>query len=439
VRDLILFAVVIAMVPLAASLPYVGVLLWSWFSFMNPHREVYGAAHNFAFNFWIALITLIAWLVSRERKAIFADRTILAMLLFVAWTGLTTATAFDPSWSYPYWEQNAKTFVLAFVVFSLINSKTRIQGLIWVIAVSLGYYAAKGAGFILATGGSFRVFGPEDSMISDNNSLALALVITLPLLNYLRISSSRKIVSSLVALVMAMSVVTIIGTYSRGGFIGLLVVGVLLWMKSRNKVFLFLCGFVLVLSVPFIVPQQWYERMGTIGGYTQDDSFEGRLDSWRVSTNVVIERPLTGGGFGMNLIDKVFAKYNDRSASKDGTAAHSIYFQVLGEHGFVGLALYAAIILMGWLNLTELVRAARQHRNEELLWMTDLASMMQVSVLGFLVVGSLLSMAYYDVLIVVIALTGSLRRLLREVTQSATTDVVPSWRRPLAASMRNEG
>lgn len=433
-RQIVLFLVVIALVPAAIAMPYVGVFLWSWLSFMNPHREVFGAAYDFPFVYWVAIPTLIAWFASRESKAVFRDATAMFMLVFLLWTCVTTAAAFNRDWSFPFWERNAKSFVLVFVILGMINSKSRIQGMIWLIAVSLGYYAVKGAGFLLLTGGHFRVFGPDQSMIADNNSLSLALVMLLPLLNYLRLSSKRGFVSLTVAIVMVTCVITILGTYSRGGLFGLAVVSIGMWVTSRHKTVLTIGAVAFLILLPTVIPAQWYQRMATIEGYAQDQSFEGRVQAWVVSTNIALERPLTGGGFGATQIDTVFAQYNTRGAIREGTAAHSVYFEVLGDHGFVGLALYLIMVAAGWLNLRQLIRLAKTRDN--LHWAADLGAMMQVSFLGFLVAGSLLSMAYYDVFLTLLALSACLRLLVVSVVVPTAQASSERWRRAPQAAAR---
>jgi len=433
VRQMLLFLVVTALVPVAIALPYVGVFLWSWLSFMNPHREVFGAAYGFPFVYWVAIPTLIAWLASREPKSVLREPVGILMLLFLIWTCVTTVAALNRDWSFPYWERNAKSFVLIFAILGMVNSKTRIQGLVWIIAVSLGYYAVKGAGFILLTGGHFRVFGPDQSMISDNNSLSLALVMLLPLLNYLRLSSKRTIVSITVAVVMVLCVVTILGTYSRGGLFGLVVVSIGMWLRSRHKTVLTLGAAAFLILLPAVIPAQWYQRMATIQGYAEDQSFEGRVQAWVVSFNIAAERPLTGGGFGATQLDSVFSQYNTRGLIRDGTAAHSVYFEVLGDHGFVGLALYLLMVAAGWLNLRYLIRLSKAR--EDLHWAADLGAMIQVSFIGFLVVGSLLSMAYYDVFLALVALSACLRVLVEAEAAPGAQPSSVHWRRtPRAAA-----
>ena len=431
-RDLLLFAFLIGLAPLMIAMPHIGVLAWSWLSFMNPHRETFGFAFDFHVVIWVAIGTIVAWAVANRPRLALSERTAVLMTLFFVWTAVTTAFAIDPAWSFPFFTQNVKTLILAVVVLSLLTTKTRIQAFIWVIAISLGYFAVKGSGFTLLTGGQYRVLGPDDTMIGDNNHLGAALVMSLPLLNHLRITSRRPSVGLLVSAVMVATVIATIGTYSRGGLFGLIIVALIMWLRSRHK-FLLTVGFVaVVLAVPAIVPAQWFERMQSIGEYAEDDSFQGRQQAWSVTTKLALERPLVGGGFNATQIDSVFAKYNLVGPIRAGRAAHSIYFQVLGDHGFVGFGLYLAMIALAFFNIGDTIRLSR--RRGDLLWLRDLAGMTQVSLIGMLAAGALLSMAYYDVFLVLVALTGRMRMLAMSPDAGEQEARTAGWQREVKSS-----
>ena len=79
--------------------------------------------------------------------------------------------------------------LMTFISMILINSRERVHALVWIIVASLGFYGAKGGVFTLLGGGEQRVWGPANSFIADNNALALALIMTLPLMRYLQLQS----------------------------------------------------------------------------------------------------------------------------------------------------------------------------------------------------------------------------------------------------------
>jgi probable O-glycosylation ligase (exosortase A-associated) len=153
-----------------------------------------------------------------------------------------------------------------------------------------------------------------------------------------------------------------------------------------------------------------------------------RLNAWQTAFNVAKDRPL-GGGFELGT-PSVFARYAPNPSVP--CAAHSIYFQVLGEHGFPGLGLFLLLWLLVWLDTSWIIRRSRART--ELGWASDLARMIQVSLVGFFVGGAFLSLAYYDVpynLLVAVVLTRllvekELTRLEQEQSGLALTSPATS-------------
>ena len=101
---------------------------------------------------------------------------------------------------------------------------------------------------------------------------------------------------------------------------------------------------------------------------------------------------MIGGGFSAVNLDEVAQAFQSPGSLKAGKAAHSIYFEVLGDHGFVGLALYLLILAAAWFNTFTVLRLTRGR--PDLDWANRLARTLQVSMIGFLIGGAALSMAY---------------------------------------------
>ncbi len=429
-RDLILLAVLLGIVPLILRAPIVGLVAWLWISMMNPQREVYGFLGGFALNFPIAALTGLAWMISKERKSIPLNPFTVFLVLFALWAGLATYLALDRTFSLALLDRTLKTIVLVLAVVALANTKARIQAVIWICVVSLGYYAVKGGGFVLLTGGGQRVYGPENTMIADNNSLALALVLALPLMNYLQATSRVPLVRLACLGVLGFSLLTVVGTYSRGALLALVAAGTAYALRTRAAMKFVVVGALMAATLPVVLPSSWFERMSTIQSYGADASFEGRIAAWTTSFNIAAARPLTGGGFSAVERDAVAQQFQSPGSLRVGRAAHSIYFQVLGDTGFVGLALYLLMIAAAGLN-TILVLAATRGR-PELDWANLLARMLQVSIVAMLVGGAALSMAYYDGFLVLLALTASLHQVVRRAAPQAEPAVTASWKRPAA-------
>jgi probable O-glycosylation ligase (exosortase A-associated) len=427
-RDLILLLALVGVVPLIFRFPIVGLLAWTWITLMNPHREVWGFLYGFQLNLIIAILTFAAWGFSRERKMVPLNFFTVSLLLFAAWTCVTTAVALDPPSAYVMWDRTIKSIVLALAIVTLTNSKGRIQAVTWMLVVSLGYYAVKGGGFTLLTAGANRVFGPPDSQINDNNTLGLALLMVLPLMNYLRATSRLKIVRLSGWGTMGLTLLAIIGTWSRGALVGLAAVMVAFAARSRFGVLLVLVGALLAATAPSMMPAAWMARMSSISTASEDASFNGRVAAWKTSY-VIAEERLTGGGFSSVKIDRVAKEYTMPGSLIHGRAAHSIYFEVLGDHGFFGLFLYLTVLVSaGWSTINTLNIARGR---PELAWAAQLARMLQVSMVAFAVAGAALSMAYYDGMLLVLALTSSLARVAQQTAEAGgmVPAGAPRWRK----------
>jgi putative inorganic carbon (hco3(-)) transporter len=424
VRSIAVFLAVFSALPVALVFPFAGVLLWAWIAFMNPHREAFGVAFDFPFNFYIAIATLGAWVISQEPKRLPAQALPVLIIAFAILFSITTYFAFDYEMSYERFDKHIRTFVLLLIVMSLAFSRLRIQAFLWVIALSIGYFAVKGGGFILATGAvGARIYGPSGSMIADNNDLSLAIVMSIPILHYLRVTSANPVIKAACLFVMVMSVVAVIGTNSRGGFIGLAAVSLGFIMFARPKFGAMLVPVAIAVGVWNYAPSSWFERIGTIKSYETDESAANRFAAWQTSTNLALDRPFIGGGFSAIESEKVDFRYNktDWRASEAAQeksrnrAAHSIFFQVLGDHGFLGLAIWLSMIGAGVFNILRVMTASRGH--PELVWAKLLARALLISLMGYIAAGAFLSMAYYDVFLCMLALTVPLREIVSRAAQ----------------------
>jgi putative inorganic carbon (HCO3(-)) transporter len=432
-RDLILIAALAGIIPLILRAPFVGLLTWIWVSLLNPQREVYGFISGSQLNQYIAVLTALAWLISKERRLPALNLLTASLLLFGIWTCVATYFALDRSYSIEIWDRTGKTIILALAMVALTTTKTRVQAVVWTITVAIAFYAVKGAGFLLATGGTHRVFGPDNSMIADNNALGLALVVLLPLINYLRVTSRRRIVRWGCLAVMGCAVLAILGTYSRGALLALGATAAAFAMRSRHGAVLVMAAALLLVSLPSFLPSSWFDRMATIQSYNGDASFEGRMAAWRTSVNIAKARPLVGGGFRAVELDQVTQAFRSEGSLEAGRAAHSIYFEVLGDTGFVGLALYLLILLSAWLN-TSLVLGATRDR-PDLRWANVLGRMLQVSMVGLLVGGAALSMAYYDGFLLMLALTASLLHVVRRSAAGLGESAQPRWKQTVRGAL----
>jgi putative inorganic carbon (HCO3(-)) transporter len=406
VRDLIIFAIIFGSIPFIFKRPALGVMLFTWISLMNPHRLAYGPAFSFPFAAVLAVVTLAALVLTKQPKSFPRTPVTIILLVFCTWMTFTSFFALEPDLVWREWNRVIKTLFMVFVSVMVLNTERDIKQYAWVVALSLGFYGLKGGLFVLASGGSYKVYGPSGSYIEENNGMALALVATLPLIWYLRNQVKNRL-GSLVMLAMTFcTAIAAVGSYSRGALLGGAAMLSFLWLKSKNKAGTGVAVIAIVAVIALIMPAQWFDRMNTIDNYKQDDSAMGRINAWQFAINVATHNVL-GGGFN------VFSPRQFMIYAPDPLAyhvAHSIFFQVLGDHGFIGLAMFVTLLVCVWRTGTRVIKFCG--KAQELKWASDLAKMIQVCVIGYAVSGTFLSLAYFDLFYDFIVILVALEKLL---------------------------
>lgn len=405
-RDLLLMVIFVAGTVYALRQPWVGAVMSVWISLMSPHVEFgYGAAE------WpvaaaVAGATIVGTLVTRDKQQPFIGVPVWALLAFWIWTCITLPTSFYFDDSFPLWVRSTKINVLVLVTIALIDTKFKLDMFVLAVVVSLGYFGVKGGLFTLATGGNYRVWGPG-GFVEGNNELALALVMTIPLVYYSGTQATNIWAKRLANFTLMILPVTVLGSHSRGALLALGILAAAFWTKTKHKVLFGAIGVLVgVLALSFM-PVEWWDRMSTIKTYDQDASAMGRINAWWSAWNLA-KANFFGGGF-MIYTPEVFAKY--APDPEDVHAAHSIYFQVLGEHGFVGLALFLSVGATTFLTCRKLIKIGKTAPQLE--WAANLGAMLQVSAVGFAVGGAFLSLAYFDLPYYQMAMAVTALRILR--------------------------
>lgn len=388
-----------------------GVILWLWVSIMNPQHFAFGFAPGIPFAAIIAIVTLISIFTSKERIRLPVNSTTILFFVFPLWMCVTFVFALEhDDDGFRRWEEVMKIFFIILVSCSLIKTRQHVHWMIWVIVVSVGFFGVKGGLFTILSGGSSRVYGPPgNSFMSDNNAISVALVMTIPLMFFLRTITSSKWIKLGLLGAIGLSAMAILGSQSRGAFLAISAMLIFLWFKSQSK---FLLGLIMIALIPVAIgfmPASWTERMRSIEDYKEDQSAQGRINAWHMAFNVANDRPLVGGGFEL-YTPKTFARYAPNPEAIH--SAHSVYFQILGEHGYVGLLILLSIGIGGWLKASRIIKISRE--NPAYQWEGGLARAIQVSLIGYGFGGLFVNIGYWEIqyyeIIAVMAMLGYLEQ-----------------------------
>lgn len=445
-RDIVFALLIFGSLPFILWRPWVGIAMWYWIGLMNPHRLAWGFLQTMPVAQAVAMATLVALVLTKDRRPLpFTRESALLVLLFGHITVISLFFAWQPDVAMQRWDKVMKIMLFTLIAPMLVFGKVRVTAVLAIITLSIGYFGFKGGPYTLTSGFSGMVLGPRLTFIGGNTDIGLALVMTLPLVLILarQVYQGRfeppfhiplyarfhKLIGLGLYLGFWFHLISIIGTHSRGAWVGLAITFPLIFLKMRFKATMIVAGLLAVALVGVTVPDKIQHQYDSLVNYEEDRSASGRFDAWNVSWNLALDHPLTGSGMSIQRLPApIWLSYLEREDTvvSRPIAVHSIYFQMLGDHGFIGLGLF--LMLLGFTLLT-LFRLSRQGRKrDETLWISEWSWALGVGLIGYMISGAFLSLAYFDLYLAFIAMAIVLRR---EFWEAATLSApAPNRQRP---------
>jgi probable O-glycosylation ligase (exosortase A-associated) len=297
-----------------------------------------------------------------------------------------------------------KIVFVALLTSALMVTRKRLRSWCYVVALSLGFYGVKNAIWYMLGGGT--IVGPG-GMLKDNNDFALAMVMNLPFLWYLSYDvgdfRGAKLVKWGLRWAFLMTLLTIMSTGSRGGFLATAVVLVLMAWKTRWKV-PGLAGLVLLGMIGYaLAPASYKERLASITA-KPDQSAQGRLLSWKVAGNMIRHNPVLGIGF-----NNMYWQYQHyltgislppEAEKIPSRVAHNSYLQIWAESGTIAFGLFMYLLLSTVRGMRRLARAVAGSDDE---WIASYARTVEVTLLGYMAGAMFLNRAHFDLMYQVVA------------------------------------
>ena len=397
-RDLALLFILLAMAWPAWRRPWLGVLGLAVLSYLHPQGYATGFLHDapvfFTLFAWVSLAALHqtwrqrAWATLPWRRLL--DWRVLGLLALWAWFGVTSHYSLAPWDAWDKYREVLKILPPLLLTLLLIDTREKLHYLILSIALSFLLVALKGGYWAVISGFHDRVYGPPGSQYGDNNEFAVALAMAIPLmLLWLREASTRGL-RIVLPLGIALAYAAVVSSWSRGGMLALGAMTLVLIWHSQRKLLAIPLLLVLVAVLFVQLPDLWFGRMESTASYQADESAAGRLQAWQVGIDFAAEHPFVGGGFN------AWPALTLREAG--GLDWHSAYVKLLAEHGYIGLALWAGLLIS---TLVRLTWGVRRHPA----WIREYGAMLQASLLAYLVGGITLCIAYWELpyLLVILA------------------------------------
>jgi len=439
-RDIFFLSSVAVIVLLAGNKPYICVAFWMYVSLLDPNSSLFGIGAAVPYAKVAAGLTLVSFLLSRDKKKFQWDRSTALILIFLVIAALSQFSALSSaSTGWDILDKLWKIVALNLCAIWCLRTRLQIHLLLLSICLAVGYNAVDEALKYLLSGGGHKVEGLP--AWGDNNQVALIVLLTMPILAYIRDVSEDRLVRLGALGGLILFAVCVIATASRGGLAGLLLLAVVGAANARHKgrylAAMMIAGIVMIQSVP----DSYSQRMNTIQSADKDGSFMGRVIAWKLSTLIALDHPLLGGGLhavqSQNVWDTYVPNFWKMSfipteqPDVSPHAAHSFYFEVLGDTGFLGLAVYLSIIASSFATGFQIKAAVRNR--PDLQWAAGLASALQRSLLVFMLTGAALSVGYHDLIFMIYSLFSLVRNAVADADPppSASTGAlsqVVSWR-----------
>ena len=416
-RDIIFTLVFFAILPACYRRPFIGVCVFSWLGYMRAQDLTWGFARKQRWSFVVSVAMIVGWLKHpRERWFDKVGRTWMMMAMCVTiLIGLLLVPNPVESHIWGKYNQFTKIILVCLMTMSVVNHREHLRIMVWVIALSFGFFGVKVGMAGVLSGGSLRVLQGPGGMLEDNNDFSLALCMALPLLIAIGVSEKRPIFRRWMKLIVPLTGLAVILTYSRGGFLTLMgVIGVQIWRSRYRGRAILATPFLLAIGYA-VAPAEWKERIATIGEYEEDGSAKGRLVAWATGARMAADNPFFGVGY-----EHFRANYQRYALPGETTrVAHNSYIQVWAECGTITLCLYFGLILATFIDLWRVRKQARKRYYAS--WIIDYANMFESSFVAFMIGSTFLNRAHFDLFYHYVALVVCFTRIARqEMAQEVT-------------------
>ncbi len=404
--------------------PFVFSLGYVWVDTFTPQNIAYIILPDIPVSFIMGAVAVGGYLFLDRKRP---PRTSFIVVLLVAlaiWVTISTAFwAVAPAAAWTKWDHAYKLLLFSAFFPYVFRSRVQIESFLQIYLFSLVVqFLPLGLKTIISGGGYGVALGivNTNTGLSEGATLSAVSLMQIPIILFLRTNGlilPRSRLTDLLYLgLIAGAVAAAVGTYERTALIGMLVVGIGLWLRAKRKGLGLAVGVVAAILVIAVGSDKWSERIATTADYRSESSALGRILVWEWTMGFVAEHP-EGGGFNSFLINRI--EYpgtpdHPEPVIERRKAFHSIYFEMLGEQGFVGLGILFGLIFGSLAILRRVAKKAKQL--EGMGWLTDLAYAVQVSLLTLLACGLFIGIAFQPMLYYMFALSACLGHYIDEAS-----------------------
>lgn len=432
--------------------PFLWVLLYVYIDILAPQRIGYGIIQELQVSLIAFAAAFGGWLVldGKEGARFSVRQGLMLVLLLYCWWTLQSAEFPEPAST--KWDWVWKALLFAIFLPLTVTTRARIEALALTMVLSVATIViATGMKTVLGGGGyeNLRFFVNDNSGIYESSTLATVAIALIPMIAWLTkfgtIFRPHWAVTAFAGALIFASLLIPIGTEARTGLVCIAALGVLLLRYTRQRIiFAVAAGTLGIVALPFL-PQSYYDRMATLGQPEGDESASTRLAVWEWTIDYAAKNPFGGGfdAYRANSFTYVMPVREEnentitveyREVTDEARAFHSAIFEVLGEQGYPGLALWLLLHGLGVWQMERTYRRWRGASTESEAWIAPMAAALQVASLIYLVGALFQGIAYQPVMLMIVGLQIALYTYVRRFDSAKRAlvdgaDLSPSERR----------
>jgi putative inorganic carbon (hco3(-)) transporter len=434
----------LGLLPAIFTSPFAGVLLYNWLDWLPPDAVYSNTLLPDFLSFLVGALAFLMWIL-REKKSLPHPLTVPALMAgYLIWTNVTWQFALVPAAGYFHWDRTIKVIGFSILTAQMLSSRRRLEAYTWTFLLAVIYYSVPSAIKVMVAGGSGGI-GAGDVVSSEGGGffgdrviLSVVMSMAIPLALYVGRYPTmlpegwRPWAKPAMLGVVLSLLIALIGTFARTAVFAGGATLLMLTVRSRRKISALFGVAAAVALVYLIAPENWFDRMQLITDYQTDGSAMGRIAAWKWAWGFALQHPIVGGGFGVFVLDA------GHITGKPGwEEAHNIFFEVMGEHGFVGLGIFCGLIVAIYRSCAAVQKRVRDRT--ELAWAADLARAVQIALVAFVVGGMFVSIASAPYLYMLGAMTigvrGLVERELRAAEPRSVSRPTRTMTRPAYASL----
>ncbi|AXB75283.1 putative O-glycosylation ligase, exosortase A system-associated [Novosphingobium sp. P6W] len=422
------------MILLGFKRPFLWVLCYLYVDIVAPQLISWGFLTQMPTSLIAFAAAFLGWLIfddKRDSRFTWRQGLLAALLIYC---GISTLTADYPAEALTKWSWVWKALVFAMFLPLTLRTRLRIEAVALAMVLSASALIIDG-GLKTAMGGggygSLIIFIENNTGLYEGSIISCVAIAIIPIAIWLAkygtiFPADWRVWTFTIALIFACSLIPV-GTQARTGLICLGILCVLYLRTSKHR-FVIMAGMTLapMLAVPFL-PASYLARMNTIENHQSDQSAGTRIGVWKWTMGYAKDHPL-GGGFEVYMSSKV--EYDTVSSQtsgsnvtisrtrvvEEGRAFHSSYFEMLGEQGFPGLALWLTLQISGLVQMEMIRRRWKDRTGPDEAWAAPLAVALQLAQVVYLIGSLFVGIAFQPFILMLIGLQCGLWSYLKRIS-----------------------